>query len=188
MAVGCLLSVRNRRHDRLTKRCKCIKMKKLFIISILFVIGYGCSIFKRYTYEICLRNLGETSLLTNNRLIGIADTTIVSISGQILDKRSSELAPYAIIQLKNIVATKPIIQNVEPTGEFSFDVYPGKYRLKVSHLGYNEIDTIVVFKSGEIRNMTLSLGKADGFTMHQIKSKKELTNDELEELTKKLTQ
>ena len=156
-------------------------MSRILLISILFLLIQSCSIIRPYKYEICVKESEKPSQLRQNELIGIADTTVVNIIGQILDDKTSEKILFATSYLRNESSNITTCQVVDSLGQFHFSVNPGQYYLNVKCIGYTELDTLLTLKSGEIRNFRVALGEAGGYTMYHIKSCKKLSDKELNE-------
>lgn len=148
----------------------------------------GCSIFKPYTYEVCIREAEQPSKIAHNQLLGIADTAAVSVEGQILESENDEEIFLATMILRNDSINKSFKQVVDSSGRFHFSVEPGIYRLQVNSIGYTSLDTSLTFKSGEIRDLEVVLGTAGVYTMYEIESRKKLNSEELDRMAWELSE
>ena len=106
-------------------------MTRRLTILILILIGLGCSTTKgQYTYEICVQKPSDTSKIIKNEVIGIADTTVAFLSGQVIDKKTNETLLYVNFSLTNIETKKVYGIATKEKGEYSITVPAGNYLLE----------------------------------------------------------
>lgn len=115
-------------------------MTRRLTILILILIGLGCSTTKgQYTYEICVQKPSDTSKIIKNEVIGIADTTVAFLSGQVIDKKTNEPLLYVNFSLTNIETKKVYGIATKEKGEYSITVPAGNYLLEVKYVGYSDL-------------------------------------------------
>ncbi len=165
-------------------------MTRFLTITIILNLGLSCSTTKGpFTYEICVRQDADTSVIVKNEMIGIADTTTAFLSGQVTDLKTKETLLYANVSLKDKKTEKVYGQATDSLGKFSITVPANDYEFKVNYVGYSSIKQDLKLGTGEMREMDIELGQGGAYVTYEIKSDKKLNRRQLdkkaEELKKK---
>ena len=83
--------------------------------------------------------------------ISNAQNKLTSVSGNIIDKKTTQPIEFASIQLvqkSNVKVSKIALSNKR--GKFLIDsITPGVYLLKVNYMGFNVPEKEILFKEGE---------------------------------------
>lgn len=165
-------------------------MTRLLTISFVLTLALSCSTTKGpYTYEICVRHDADTSKIVSDEMIGIADTTVAFLSGQVIDLKTKETLRFANVSLKDVKTEKVYGQATDSLGYFSITVPASNYDFEVNYVSYSLVKSDVKLGTGEMREMKIELGQGGAFVTHEIKSDKKLNrrqlNKKAEELKKK---
>lgn len=162
-------------------------MTRILTIATIFVFGLGCSTIKGpYTYEICVRQEADSSLIVKNEMIGIADTTAAFFKGQIVDKDTKELLGFANISLTNTTTNKIYGQSTDSLGQFSIALPAENFILRISYVGYQSIKQEIALSKGEIRKLNVELGHGEAFVTYEIKSDNNLNSRRLSKRVQEL--
>lgn len=171
---------------KLSNWCE-FKMTRLLTITIILTLGLSCSTTKKpFTYEICVRKAADTSKIVKNEMIGIADTTIAFLSGQVIDLETKETLFYANVSLKDKKTEKVYGQVTDSLGHFSIVVPSSDYKFEVNYVGYTSIKQDLNLGTGEIREIDIELGQNGAFVTYEIKSKKKLNRKQLNKKAEEL--
>lgn len=166
----------------------CIKeMTKRLTILILILIELGCSTTKgQYTYQICVQKSSDPSKIIKNEVIGIADTTVAFLSGQVIDKETNKPLLYANVSLTNIEIKKVYGMTTKEKGEYSITVPAGNYLLEVKYVGYSDLTKNLTLGTGEMRKIEVEMGQGGAFVIYKIKSDKKLNKRKLHKKAEEL--
>jgi hypothetical protein len=177
----------NRHLRQAPKRCSAFKMTRLLTITIILTLGLSCSTTKEpFTYEICVRQDADTSMIVKNELIGIADTTTAFLSGQVINLETKETLWYANVSLKDKKTEQVYGQATDSLGQFSITVPANDYEFEVNYVGYSSIKQDFKLGTGEMREMSIELGQGGAFVTYEIKSDKKLNRRQLDKKAKQL--
>ena len=117
--------------------------------------------------------------------ISNAQNKLTSVSGNIIDKKTTapiEFASIQLVQKSNIKSSKIALSNKR--GKFSIDsIPPGVYLLKVNYMGFNVPEKEILFKEGEatVNIGTIEMEVATN-TLDEVKvtSKKAMLNTSID--------
>src|SRR5688572_12213659 len=142
-------------------------MRRLFIlgtICLLTIYSFG-----QENSLICKEVKGENSKIVDNKNVGVMDTVLFLVQGQITKRKDVEdyrKLKDTNITLKNIESGKIVSVVTDEGGNFKIWGNKGTYTLEVSFIG---LDKIIVKKlrvgSGEIRLFNAMLGPGTYYEM-----------------------
>ena len=150
---------------------------RILILTLLILIGlFSCA---TKNYVVC--GIGSSMNLSNIdseiiklKRIGIADTTIASISGKIyaksITKNDTLTENFRNINVwfKDIKTDSIIGKTTNSNGEFQFTIPASEYNLEVQFIGYNYLKVKdVKIGSGDIIYFSAIIGQGNGVTEYQ---------------------
>jgi hypothetical protein len=188
-----LRNVTSNNRGRISVRQKIFRLTKKLII---FLIALGSTktfgqissadTTKEIEYEICVFKKSKPGQVVKNHSIGIADTIVAYVSGQVFEKKD-EPTPYVNISFTNSSGRiTGVVTDVN--GKYSICLDKGEYTVKFKYLGFEDV-TINKLKlgTGQMQEIIVDLGWAGGYYTYVIPSKKPLTEKEIKAKTKELT-
>ena len=135
-------------------------MNRIPAMLILALLLFGCSIIpKSHTYEICVSKPSVRSQIIKNETIGIADTTIAFLSGVVSSKDPTDSIVSGIFGLTDSLYRAKYDAQFTNQTRYSITAPAGKYRVKVTHIGYTTLDTTLILCIGEMREFDVAMGK-----------------------------
>ena len=150
---------------------------RIYLIGIGIIIGLiSCA---KKNYATCgltseIKNENFDSKLIQLKRVGIADTTIASISGKIyfthLNKHDTLIDNFACasIWVKDLKTDSLIGTISNSKGEFQFTIPASEYDLHAQFIGYNKIKIKnIKVGTGDIVKFSAKLGKGDGETIYE---------------------
>ena len=159
---------------------RALKMTRILTITFILLFGLSCSTTKGpYTYEICVKQAADTSLIVKNKMIGIADTTAAFFNGQVIDKDTKEFLGYVNVTLTHSTTKKIYGQSTDSLGQFTVALPADNYILRINYVGYQSIKQKVELSTGEIREIMVEIGQGDAFVTYQIRNVKRLNRKQL---------
>ncbi len=162
-------------------------MTRLIVISVFLIIGLNCSTVKaQYTYEICVQQDSETSEVIKNEIIGVADTTVAFLSGQVIDKETKEPLLYANVSLTDRNSKKVYGIATNKNGEYEIIAPAGNYLFVINYVGYSDLTEKIIIGTGELRKIEVQLGQGGAFVTYEIKSDKKLNKRQLNKKAEEL--
>ncbi len=163
-------------------------MTRFLTIIIILIFGLSCSTtIGPYTYEICVRNDAAISKIVSNEIIGIADTTVAFISGQVIDLKTKETLRFVNVILIDTKTKKVYGQSTDSLGQFSIMIPASNYDFKVNYIGYTPpIKSSVKLGTGEMREINIELGQSGDFVTYEIKSDNKLNRRQLNKKSEEL--
>jgi len=150
--------------------------------TLIYIFGIGIIIglisFAKKNYVTCglasgIENVNIESKIIQLKRIGIADTTIASISGKVygkikyLNKKDTiiENLQYANIWVTDKKTDSSVGTTSNLKGEFQFNVPASKYDLNVQFIGFNNIKVKnIKIGTGDIIDFKTILEPGDGVT------------------------
>ena len=150
---------------------------RTIILTLGILIGLiSCA---KKNYVVC--GLGSDMNLTKLdskiielKRIGIADTTLASISGKIyaksINKNDTLIANFAYtnIWVRDVKTDSLIGTTSDSKGEFQFTIPASEYDLQVQFIGFNNLKVKnVKVGTGDIINFSAILGQGDGTTEYK---------------------
>lgn len=157
----------------------------------IFIVGFfsSCLVTERgddglYTYDYCIGVGGVKSviILKND---SFSTNEKVIISGRVLELKSQEPIYGAIATLIAEPSSKTVTQTSDITGDFSFEVPRGKYKLTIYFIGCSAFESNITADNDSY--FEIGLGRAGGFASFIIKSDRKLTNRQLHRKALKLS-
>ncbi|TBW25630.1 carboxypeptidase-like regulatory domain-containing protein [Gramella sp. KN1008] len=138
------------------------------LLSILFfILSVSCKTAKNYTEYSELEGF-ENGKVLRNEVVGFADSTLVKISGKIVNN-NNEPQVLAEIQISKILKKQKQIWQTDFNGQYQISLEPGIYDFSYRLAG---MDTIKLnnlnLQKGELREIDISLGKAGTLTHYLI--------------------
>jgi hypothetical protein len=159
----------------------------LFLVLPFVSLGQEDNSKKKYEYEICIYHKeNEHSQILENKLIGIADTTIAFVSGTIVDYKNEPIG-FSIIYFESVLDSTKYGGLCDSLGKYSIKIPSGKYLLKSKSVSY--LDLVVndfSISTGEIRKLDILLGDAGNHVTHSIISDKPLSKRKLNRLKRRI--
>ena len=150
--------------------------KNQHIILILTILGVCFSSLLSCKREIVRYETGtiegaEKGKVLRNDLVGFADTTLAHVYGLVFDNEN-EIIPTADIEVEKISDKAGINIRSGLDGEYGLHLIPGIYHFHFKMVGMDtiRIDSLIL-KSGEVRRIDVSLGKAGTMTHYLIEEK-----------------
>lgn len=162
-------------------------MTKLLTILPILISLLSCSTAKEpYTYEICVAQEADSSLVISDELIGIADTTIAVLSGQVFDLDTKETLHFARVILREAETDKSYGQITDSLGRFAITVPANDYKFEVRCVGYSSINKDLTLGIGEMREMKIELGQGGSYVTYGIESEKRLSKRQIRKKAEEL--
>lgn len=152
---------------------------KYIYFFIIFTFIYCSTTKEQYTYEVCVEKESEESEIIKNELIGIADTTIAYLSGQIVNKETKAPLTYSAVTLTSERTGGTFGRSTDTNGMYSIRVPADEYKLQIDYVGYSALWSELKLGTGEIRKIDAALGEAGAFVNYEIKSDKKLNRLQL---------
>jgi hypothetical protein len=162
---------------------------KSFTVALVAVL-FTCDILtisaqKIYNYELCVPYDGKPGHIISNKTIGIADTTIAIVKGQVMNG----ILPnsFSIVSFTDKTTGKQEGKLLDSTATFRNYLQAGLYSGRFSTIGFNDfiIDSLRL-GTGQMQEIDVDLGKASGFITYGFKSKKRFTSRQLSKMENKL--
>ncbi|MBW8051444.1 MAG: carboxypeptidase-like regulatory domain-containing protein [Cytophagales bacterium] len=162
-------------------------MTRYLTITFIFLFGLGCSTTKgQYTYEVCVQKPSETSEIVKNENIGIADTIVAFLSGQIIGKGTNEPLAFANVILTNQSTGKKFGMATDTNGTYTITAPADEYEFQINYVGYSTFKNELKLGTGEIREIDVALGQGGAFVTYEIKSYKKLSRRQLNKKAEEL--
>ena len=163
------------------------KTAQFLMLLFLLTFCWSCAATKEpHTHFICVKQDGVPSQILRNEQVGIADTSVAFISGNVSDLVTSENISYAVVTFKDESTEKVYGQSTDTLGKFSIIIPAGSYTFKVFFVGYAEINLDLTIRTGEMREINTGLGQDEAFVTYEINSPKKLNRRQLREEANKL--
>ena len=131
-------------------------MKKSTFI-LLIVITFSCAIKKEDHLDIDSTYKQEGSFITENKQIGIADTTVSFLSGKIIEYRTNKPIQFCKVVLTNIKTNENIGGITDNNGKFSFVAIADKYYIRIIHIDYLTFRDTIKLGIGEMRQVNVTI-------------------------------
>jgi hypothetical protein len=159
----------------------------LFLVLPFLSLGQEDNSKKKYEYEICIYHKeNEHSQILENKLIGIADTTIAFVSGTILDYKEEPLSFSGTFFIDMLDNKKHFII-ADSLGKYKISLPAGRYTLECVSVGYMSLKIEnLIFKIGEIKEINIKLEEASYFKSHSIISDKPLSKRKLNRIKRRI--
>lgn len=156
-------------------------MKKEFLVYVIVSIVFiSC----RHTYHFCVATKSTSSQIQNTVLTATTDSSTSILKGEVTESRTGEPIGFAYIRVENKDFFIDTLCNIE--GEFSLEIPVDSFDIIVSAPGYMDLSLKDYFGSRQLREMHFSLGSGQGFIEYEITSRKELSQEELDNLRTEL--
>ena len=140
---------------------------------------------KKYEYEVCVYKKGKIGQVIKNQTIGIGDTTTAFIGGQVIEKK--EPVPFVNVSFTNSSGQK-VGTYTDNEGYYKIHLKKGNYVVSYKYIGYTEFKIEEVkLDSGQMQEIIVDLGTAQGYHSYLLSFKKPLSDKELKKLEKKLS-
>lgn len=101
----------------------------------------------------------STSEIISNRMIGIADTTVASVSGQLQDRITGDPLSYANLIFTRLTDSWLYGIPTDTSGNYYITIQPGEYALKASCVRYSTYYDTITLGVGEMRELSIALGR-----------------------------
>ncbi len=164
-----------------------LKQKKLLIILPILISLISCSTAKGpYSYAICVAQEADSSLFISDELIGIADTTVAVLSGQVFDLDTKETLHFARVILKEAETDKSYGQITDSLGRFVITVPANEYEFEVRFIGRSSIKKDLTLGTGEMREVKIELGQGGSYVTYGIESEKRLSKRQIRKKAEEL--
>lgn len=159
----------------------------ILLLASVSSLVFGQTDAKKYEYEICVYYKSkEKPALLKNEIIGIADTTLAIVKGRVYDYNNKPLAfsPVAFDNKANGKITGCVTDSI---GNYQLFIPTGVYSLTVLYVGSASFTMDEIkFTSGQIRQLDVKLGNANGFKTYNIVSDKPLNKTKLRRAVRQL--
>jgi len=140
---------------------------------------------KEYEYKICVYKKGRAGQIIKNQTIGIGDTTIAFVSGQVFETK--EAVPFVNISFTNSSGQK-VGTITDNDGYYKINLKKDIYDISYQYLGNKEFNIKKIkLGSGQMQEIIIDLGIAPGYYNYLLSFKKPLSDKELKKLEKKLS-
>jgi hypothetical protein len=150
-------------------------------------MGQSCSLLKGpFYYEICIGKPADTSNIIRNVKIGIADTSLAFLSGQVIEKDTKEPILFCNVILTKTNSNEIYFVATDENGRYSIKIPSGDYNLKINYIGRLDIISGLTLRNGEMREIDASIGHGASFVTYMIESTKRLNKKQLSEKTEQL--
>jgi len=162
-------------------------MTRFLAISLIILFGLSCSTARgQYTYEVCVEHPSDTSRIVKNELLGIADTTVAFLSGQIVDNETNEPLCFANVILTNQRTNEKFGTATDENGTYTVTVPADQYELEINYIGYSTFQSELNLSTGELREIDVLLGQGGAFVTYEITSDKKLSQRQLKKRAEEL--
>jgi len=165
------------------------KVSLILLLTFTWTGVFGQSIesdtISEFKYEMCVYKEEKPGHILKNEQIGIADTTVANIHGQVYSNLEPDPSAFAIFSNSEGLM---LIANTDFEGNYKISLKSGWYNIKFYSLGFNEfsIDQLILDK-GQIQEIVVDLGTSGGYYTHVVTFKKKPTEEELKAREKELT-
>ena len=161
------------------------KIKALVSIILSLIIFNSCKTSNKlansegkYEYELCVFEKGDSARIISNKTIGVSDTIIAFVSGQVFAKE--ELLFTLIISFSNKKLNRDFIAVTNDEGKYKISIPSGLYDIRFQCVGYEDfVIKNLTFGTGQIQEIKIDFGNSGGFTTYVIVSNKRLSRKNL---------
>ncbi len=164
--------------------------KALFILlAFISTSGFGqvakSDSTNKFIYEICVAKKARPGHIIKNEAIGIADTVVAFVSGQLRDKEES--ISFASISFTNSIGQVfGTISDID--GNYKIALKSDTYSTRFYALGYNEIKIQKLkLGSGQMQEIIVDLGSGSGFVTYEVIFDNKPTDKQLKAKEKELS-
>lgn len=165
-------------------------IKELFILFLSFVWTNNYAQTKKsdsaetFIYEICVANKAKPGHVIKNKKVGIADTIVAFVTGQVVDKDGG--IPFINVSFTNSKG-QVFGRTTDLDGNFKITLDSDTYSIKFYGIAYSELKIQKLkLGAGQIQEVSVFMGIAQGFTTYEVKFDHKPTEKELNAKEKEL--